>query len=94
MEFRFMAVFIEHASAVGIPFLCSDYYGESELFFPNDPAPNAETIQKIGLAFWSLLLQDVNDLIDYTDRMEHLGAGVTIEFGVDDGEPFMRELPD
>jgi hypothetical protein len=94
MAFPFLAVMLDGDSTLGIPFLCSDYYGESLLLFGDDPIPEKETMQRIATAFWSLLLQDATDLADYRDRMEHAGAGVTIEFGVNDGEPFMRELTD
>lgn len=94
MWFTFLAVTIDGDSAVAIPFVCSDHYGKSLLLFGDVPAPDAATMQTIADAFWSLLLENPNDLIDYVDRMEHPGAGVTIEFGIEDGAPFMRELPD
>ena len=94
MIYPFLAVIVSEGKAIGIPFLCTDHYGESKLYFGDDPPHSDETMTTIGLAFWSLLLHDAKDLVDYVDRMEHLGAGVTIEFGVDNGEPFMRELPD
>ena len=94
MIYPFLAMIVTDGKATGIPFLCTDHYGESKLYFGDDPLQSAETMRAIGLAFWSLLLRDAGDLVDYVDRMEHLGAGVTIEFGVDDGEPFMRELPE
>lgn len=90
--FTFLAVIVDRDSIVGIPFVCTDHYGESILLFGDDPPPDAETMQSVANAFWSLLLSKPNDLADYSDRMEHLGAGVTIEFGVDDGVPFMREI--
>ncbi|MEZ6093182.1 MAG: hypothetical protein R3C03_02940 [Pirellulaceae bacterium] len=93
MNFVFLAVVVSDNQAVGIPFLCTDNYGESKLYFGDDPPHNSDTMTSIGHAFWSLLLQDANDLVEYVDRMEHVGAGVTIEFGVEYGEPFMRELP-
>lgn len=94
MIYPFLAVSVSEGKAIGIPFLCTDHYGESKLYFGDDPPHSADTMATIGLAFWTLLLQDPRELVDYVDRMEHLGAGVTIEFGVDDGEPFMGELPD
>jgi hypothetical protein len=94
MWYPFLAIVKEDDSAVGIPFVCTDYYGESIVLFSDDPMPETETMQAIASAFWSLLLQDADELVDYRDRMEHFGAGVTIEFGVEDGEPFMRELDD
>lgn len=94
MWFTFLAVIIKDGCALGIPFICTDDYGKTNLLFGDDPHPGAETMQTIANAFWSLLLASPGDLEDYIDRMEHLGAGVTIEFGVEDGEPFKREVPD
>lgn len=94
MCYPFLAVVKGDDSVIGIPFVCTDFYGESLVMFSNNPKLDGDTMQSIASAFWSLLLQDADELVDYQDRMEHLGAGVTIEFGVEDGEPFMRELND
>ena len=48
----------------------------------------------LQVAFWDLLLAAPCDLIDYQDRMFHLGAGFWLVFGVRSGEPFVEEYED
>jgi hypothetical protein len=74
-----------------VPFECSDYYGESGLTFSSVKAPDEAIQRAIAEAFWGLLLSAPTDLSDYEDRLYHSGAGVWLLFGVESGEPFMRE---
>ena len=59
--------------------------------FSSENGPPEKLQQQIAEAFWGLLLSDPTDLVDYKDSMLHLGAGVWIDFGVEDGEPFFEE---
>jgi hypothetical protein len=80
----------------GIIFICCDYYGASEIMF-EEPAPHQEPLispllrRRLAASLWDLLLDDVNDVQDYADRMYHSGAGVWIRFGIRRGRPFMIE---
>jgi hypothetical protein len=76
---------------VGIPFECSDYYGRSELIFSSEDSPPLEVQDRIANAFWSLLLSEPDAIADYRDSVLHHGAGVWLDFGVQDGEPFLEE---
>ncbi|MCA9069402.1 MAG: hypothetical protein KDA84_10785 [Planctomycetaceae bacterium] len=88
---EFLAIFPEEGQYIGVPFECSDYYGRTGLTFSSEDSPPESLQDKIADAFWELLLSDPNDIEDYRDTMFHLGAGVEIEFGVEDGEPFFEE---
>lgn len=89
----FLAVLHQFGN-MGIPFECSDYYGKTGLTFSSEDPPDDAVQVLIADAFWKLLLSDPADLTDYESTMYHSGAGVTIRFGVEDGEPFMQEEPD
>jgi len=75
----------------GVPFLCGDYYSHSELTFNEEDAPPEAVQDQIAEAFWNLLLSEPNDLADYRDTMFHPGCGKFLEFGVENGEPFVFE---
>jgi hypothetical protein len=79
---------------LAVPFECSDYYGKSALTFSTDDPPAPEIQEHIARAFWDLLLSEPTDVADYENKMYHSGAGVWIRFGIEDGEPFMIEVPD
>ena len=89
MSFDFLAAFQEGDELVGIPFECTDYYGRSLLLFSED-APPQPLIDRISHAFWQILLEEPEDLVDYTDHFYHHGGGFDVHFGVRDGEPFME----
>jgi hypothetical protein len=91
MGFGFLAVIPEDEGLVGIPFECTDYYGRSHLLFSSE-APPQPLADRIANAFWQILLQEPQDLPDYTDHFYHVGAGIKVRFGVRDGEPFMEEV--
>ena len=74
-----------------VPFECSDYYGRAGLKFSSEDAPPESLQRRIAAAFWGLLLLDSTDLEDYQDTLYHSGAGVTLMFGVKDGDPFLEE---
>ena len=75
----------------GVPFQCSDCYGRSSLTFSSEDAPPETLQQRIADAFWGLLLSDPTDLDEYRDSILQSGAGVWLDFGVEDGEPFLEE---
>ena len=83
----------EAGQSLGIPFLCTDTYGRSGLMFSSEDPPPQELQQRIGNAFWSLLLSDPRNLEDYRDSILHLGTGAWLDFGVQDGDPFLEERP-
>jgi hypothetical protein len=91
MAFEFLAALEVDGKLTGVPFWCSDYYGRSVLIF-SGAAPPEDVINTIAAAFWGILIENPTELIDYTDRFSHLGGGFDVEFGVEDGEPFMREV--
>ena len=91
MQFGFLGAIPHEGQLVGIPFECTDYYGRSMLIFSGD-APPQSFIDRIAGAFWQMLLEQPDDLPEYTDRFSHLGAGCDVRFGVRDGEPFMEEI--
>ncbi|WP_425618630.1 hypothetical protein NA78x_002339 [Anatilimnocola sp. NA78] len=89
----FVAVMHQRGN-LAIPFEVSDYYGRTSLMFSSEDAPSQELQAEIATAFWSLLMSEPAELEDYEDRMDHVGAGVWIRFGVENGEPFMFEDSD
>jgi hypothetical protein len=77
----------------GVPFLCSDYYGKTSLMFSG--AESDEGLKnRVADAFWSILLSEPDALDDFSARVLHLGAPVTLEFGCENGEPYCLELDD
>ena len=78
----------------GVPFECMDYYCKTTLYFSEENGPPISLQQRIAAAFWGLLLSDPTDVDDYRDSFFHSGAGVMIDFGIDDGEPFIEERPE
>ncbi len=80
-------------TSIGIPFVCADYYGRTGLMFSPD-GPDQDMQAKIAAAFWSLLLQSPNDLLDFEATVYHPGAGVWMRFGCEDGEPSYSESED
>lgn len=76
-----------------IAFRCTDYYGKSGLVFSPDEN-DAQAKQGIAEAFWELLLREPDALSDFQTRVVHLGASVTLVFGCENGEPYLREIPD
>jgi hypothetical protein len=83
-------VAVATGSSVGIPFVCTDYYGRTGIMFSH-AGPDQDTQAKIATAFWSLLLQSPNDLADFEARVYHPGAGIWMHFGCHDGEPCYEE---
>jgi hypothetical protein len=77
-------------SSLGIPFVCTDYYGRTGLTFSPD-GPDADAKAKIAEAFWSLLLQSPDDLSDFEATVLHPGAGVWMHFGCEHGVPTYSE---
>lgn len=78
-------VAVPSGNSVGLPFCCSDYYGRTGLVFSPD-GPDRDTQAKIAAAFWSLLLESPDDLEEFTATVYHLGAGVWMHFGCENGE--------
>lgn len=76
----------------GVPFVCRDVYLKTLLFFSGNEAP--DVCERIANAFWGLLLSEPDNVIDYEDRMFHLGTGVWLVFGIAGGKPFVREEED
>jgi hypothetical protein len=91
LDVGFVAVPTE--SAVGFPFVCTDYYGRTGLMF-STKGPGQNTQEKIAAAFWSLLLQSPDDVADHETAVYHPGAGVWMHFGCEGGEPSYSESED
>ena len=60
--------------------------------FSSEDAPSAEIQDFIAERFWTFLLSEPSDLVDYEARMFHSGACIWIRYGVESGEPFMMML--
>ena len=73
-----------------IAFECSDYYGKTSLMF-SAPETDEDLKARIADAFWSVLLTDPDDLTDFRRRFDHIGAGVTLMYGCEKGEPYCEE---
>jgi len=84
----FLAV-LHEPEGVAIPFDCFDYYGRTSLWFSSENPPSEEHQARIGDAFYGLLLDDPNSLVDYENRMYHSMSGTWVAFGVCYGEPYM-----
>src|SRR4051794_37098928 len=54
-------VAVATGSSVGFPFECADYYGRTGIMFSPE-GPVQDTQAKIAAAFWSLLLQEPDDV--------------------------------
>ncbi|NOZ41191.1 MAG: hypothetical protein GXP24_13345 [Planctomycetes bacterium] len=74
---------------ITIPFDCSDYYGRTSLYFSSENPPSDEHQARITDAYYKLLLDDANNLVDYKNRMFHSMSGEWVAFGVCHGEPYM-----
>jgi hypothetical protein len=87
-----VAVVQDDDAFVGVPFRCKDHYLRTGLLFSEevDPPP-ADLADGIAWAFWDLLLAEPHDLAEYTDYLEHVGAGIWLEYGVACGQPFVEE---
>jgi hypothetical protein len=74
----------------GVAFECSDYYGKTSFTF--SPAESDDALKSgVADAFWSILLSEPDELVDFSGRFDHVGAGVTIEYGCRIGEPYCVE---
>lgn len=91
LDVGFVAVAI--GSSVCIPFICADDYGRTGLVFSSD-GPDRDTQATIAAAFWSLLLQSPDDLMDFKATVYHPGSGLWTHFGCEDGEPSYCESED
>ncbi|HYT91961.1 MAG TPA: hypothetical protein VEL76_24820 [Gemmataceae bacterium] len=89
---RLVAVLLDNGALIAVPFECTDHYLRTGLIFTEeaDPPP-ADLMDWIAWAFWDLLLCEPHDLGDYTAYLEHVGAGVWLEYGIACGQPFVEE---
>jgi hypothetical protein len=71
-------------------FECVDYYGKTGLVF-SPAGPERAIKDAIASAFWTVLLQEPNDLADFEARVFHPGAGVWLEYVCKDGEVSLEE---
>jgi hypothetical protein len=56
--------------------------------------PDVDTQRNIAKAFWSLLLQEPDDLSDFEEKVYHDGAGIWMRFACRNGEPCYEESED
>jgi hypothetical protein len=84
----FLAIFQDNEN-VAIPFDCVDYYGRTSLFFSSEDPPPHGLQSRIAEAYYQLLLESPDELVDYENRMYHAMAGAWVAFGVCHGEPYM-----
>jgi len=86
-------VAVPENSDEGIAFECSDYYGKTSLTFSG--AEGDELLKaRVADAFWGLLLSEPDALVEFTGRSYHEGAGVWLNYGCENGEPFCCESDD
>jgi hypothetical protein len=84
-------VAVPQGAEAGVAFECSDYYGKTSLTF--SPAEIDEDLKgRVADAFWNVLLSEPESLADFHSRFDHIGAGVTLEYGCENGEPYCTEL--
>jgi len=83
-------VAVPERSSVGIPFVCTDYYGRTGLTFSPE-GPDRAIQALIARAFWPLLLQEPDELADFSARVYHPGTGNWMHFGCEHGEPYCEE---
>jgi hypothetical protein len=84
-------VAVPDGADVGVPFECSDYYGKTALTFSQ--AESDEDLKgRVADAFWSILLSEPDALEDFSGRFDHIGAGITMEYGCENGEPYCVDL--
>lgn len=76
-----------------IAFWCSDHYGKTSLIF-SDAEQDEVAKAAAADAFWSVLLSEPEMLEDFEATVRHLGAGVNLHFGCDNGQPFCHESAD
>lgn len=88
-----VAVAVTKEGMVGLPFVCTDYYGNVGLMFSSD-GPSHDIQAEIAAAFWSLLLQTSEELADFEEAVYHPGAGIWMHYGCEDGVPSYRESED
>lgn len=83
-------VAVRDGSAEAVPFDVSDYYGKTSLTF--SPAEEDERLKAdVGEAFWAVLLAEPDQLADFRACVSHVGAGVMLNYGCEDGEPYCYE---
>ncbi len=86
-------VAVPEGSDEGVAFECSDYYGKTSLTF-SDAEVDESLKARAADAFWALLLSEPDALADFTGRSYHDGAGVWLNYGCVNGEPFCDESDD
>jgi hypothetical protein len=77
----------------GLAFECSDYYGKTSLTF-SEAEDDKGLKARVADSFWSILLSEPDALADFRGRFHHDGAGVTLEYGCELGEPYCVQLDD
>jgi len=83
-------VAVPDGSGEGIAFECSDYYGKTSITFSGVESDEPMKARVAG-AFWDLLLSEPDALADFSGRSYHDGAGVWLNYGCENGEPFCYE---
>jgi hypothetical protein len=91
LDIGFVAV--AAGGSVGVPFVCTDYSGRTGIMF-SPQGPDQDSQVTIATAFWSLLLQTPDDVVDFEATVYHPGAGIWMHFGCKDGEPCYSESED
>jgi hypothetical protein len=74
-----------------VAFWCADCYGKTSLMF-SDTETDEGAKEEAASAFWGVLLSEPDKLEDFEASVMHLGAPVTLHFGCEDGEPYLREI--
>jgi hypothetical protein len=83
-------VAVPDGADVGIGFDCTDYYGQTSLTF--SPKETDDALKsRIADAFWSILLSEPDALAEFSAKFDHIGAGITLEYGCEGGEPYCKE---
>jgi hypothetical protein len=86
-------VAVPDSADAGVAFECSDYYGKTSLTF-SEAESDEDLKGRVAEAFWSILLSEPDALADFSGRFDHVGAGDTVEYGCENGEPYCVESED
>ena len=86
-------VAVPEGASEGVAFHCSDYYGQSSLTF-SEHEHDEPLKSRVADAFWRILLSEPDALADFSARFDHIGAGVSLTYGCERGEPYCVETDD
>ena len=94
LSFGFIGVTQNQGLSIAIPFLCSDFYGYTDLRTGYIPDRNGDRnnalVNSMITAFWEIAFQEIDDVPDYSDSATIFGN--SYRFGIVGGRPY-SEFP-